>query len=293
MIPEPVASYGDLPPEYTKYSTSEVCLVPAPYDGTSTWMKGADRGPAAILDASANMELYDIETDSEVYRRGIHTLPPVATGTTPESAVAAIQAAVAAALADNKFVVTIGGEHSVTVGAVRAHADRYPDLSILQLDAHSDLRDSFEGSMLNHACVMARVKEQCPVFQAGIRSMDISEKAAMDPQRVIFAHDYHADPAQAVARIIEGLGSHVYLTLDLDVFDPSEMPSTGTPEPGGFRWTQVMHILEAVIRTKTLVGFDVVELCPNPANRAPDFLAAKLIYRILSMRVHPSTDTQP
>jgi len=277
------ANFGGLPAQYCRADAAKIVIVPVPYDETSTWMKGADKGPQAIIRASANMELYDIETDSQVYLDGIFTDAPVDERATPEAMVKAVHQRVRDYLADDKFVVSIGGEHSISVGAVQAHARKYPGMTVLQLDAHADLRDEYEGSRYNHACVMARVKEICPIVQVGIRSMDVSEKSALDRQRVFFADEIHSGAA-GVDSIVAGLTERVYITIDLDVFDPSIMPSTGTPEPGGLSWYGVLALLKAVCRQRTVVGFDVVELCPVERNWAPDFLAAKLIYKLLSYR---------
>jgi agmatinase len=277
------ANYGGLPPEYSRADTAKIVIVPVPYDGTSTYMKGADKGPEAIIRASGNMELYDIETDSQVYLHGIFTDKPVDSGPEPEKMVKAVERRVSSHLANGKFVIVLGGEHSVSAGAVRAHAQKYPGMTVLQLDAHSDLRSEYEGSKYNHACVMARVKEMCPIVQVGIRSMDVSEKPAMDRQRVFFAEDIHSGTA-GVDTIIGTLTDQVYITIDLDVFDPSIMPSTGTPEPGGLLWYDVLALLKGVCRRSTVVGFDVVEMCPVAGNWAPDFMAAKLIYKLLSYR---------
>ncbi|MCY2950561.1 MAG: agmatinase [Planctomycetota bacterium] len=275
------ANFGGLPPQYSGAAGSRVVIVPVPYDGTSTWVKGADKGPGAILKASANLELYDIETDSQVYLSGIFTDEPVAGDLDPAEMVDSVRRRVQGHLANGKFVVVVGGEHSVSVGAVRAHADRYPGLSVLQLDAHSDLRDEYEGSKFNHACVMARVRELCPIVQVGIRSMDISEKPSIVEDRVFFAEEIHGSLTW-IDKVVAKLTEQVYLTIDLDVFDPSIMPATGTPEPGGLMWYDVLALLRAVCRRKTVVGFDVVEMCPVEGSWAPEFLAAKLIYKILS-----------
>ncbi len=276
------ANFGALSEDYSRSSDSEIVVVPVPFDGTSTWKKGADRGPGAIIAASSNVELYDIETDSEVYRHGIFTDAPVEERSVDDM-VASVRQRIGRHLADNKSAVTIGGEHSVSIGAVQAYAAKFPGLSVLQLDAHSDLRDEYEGSRNNHACVMARIKEQCPVVQVGIRSMDVSEKPAMDPDRVFFAKDINGR-TDWIDRAVALLTETVYVTIDLDVFDPSIMPATGTPEPGGLGWYDVLALLRAVCRHKTLVGFDVVELCPVENNWASDFLAAKLIYQLLSYK---------
>jgi agmatinase len=278
-----VPSFGDLPLEYRHPDEARIVLVPVPYDGTSTWMKGADRGPGAIIEASANLELYDIETDGEVYRNGIFTDAPIGGEPTPESMVAEVKRRIETHLANNKFSVVVGGEHSVSIGAVQAHARKYPGMTVLQLDAHADLRDEYEGSKYNHACVMARIRELCPVVQVGLRSMDVSEKQSIEEDRVFWAHEIH-DSATWVNQVVGRLGKEVYVTIDLDVFDPSVMPSTGTPEPGGLLWYDVLALLKAVCRRTSVVGFDVVELCPTERSWAPDFLAAKLIYKLLSYK---------
>jgi agmatinase len=274
-------NFGGLPPEYSEPAHSRIVVVPVPYDGTSTWVKGADKGPEAIIRASANVELYDIETDAEVYRQGIFTDKPVAEKASPQRAVEALERRVRQHLDNGKFVVVLGGEHSISTGAVRAHVQKHPGMSVLQLDAHSDLREEYEGSPYNHACVMARIRELCPIVQVGIRSMDISEKPSIDTSRVFFAPQI-AGRLDWVDRVVAQLGEKVYVTIDLDVFDPAVMPSTGTPEPGGLYWYDVTALLAAVCRHRTVVGFDVVEMCPVEKQWAPDFLAAKLVYKFLS-----------
>jgi len=284
-----MANFGDLPEEYSVLNRSEVVILPVPYDATSTWIKGADNGPAAIIEASAHMELYDIETDSQAYRKGIYTAEHLDVGSSPDDMVEAVRQQVEHYIENGKFVVVIGGEHSVSIGSVMAHAGRYNDITVLQLDAHSDLRDEYEGSKYNHACVMARVQEDCPIVQVGIRSMDYSEKAALDKNRVFFAESVLRDKDWKT-KILSGLSEKVYITIDLDVFDPSIMPSTGTPEPGGLLWYDVLVLLKAVFDDKEVVGFDVVELCPDERNKAPDFLAAKLIYKLLSYKFKDSDE---
>jgi agmatinase len=251
-----------------------------PYDGTSTWLKGADRGPQAILDASAHLELYDIETASEPYRLGILTDPPVTEGSGPEAMARAVEQRVAGHLQAGRFPVVLGGEHSVSIGAMRAVAARYGRVSFLQLDAHTDLRPEYEGSRYNHACVMARARELGPVVQVGIRSMDVSELEGLDPRRVFYAERLQGRRGW-VRQVVRRLSRRVYLTVDLDVLDPAFMPSTGTPEPGGLGWYQVLELIRLVCRRRELVGFDLVELAPS-ADRAPDFLAAKLVYKLLA-----------
>ena len=280
---ERIANFGDLPEEYSNLNQAQVVILPVPYDCTSTWIKGADKGPQAIIEASVHMELYDIETDSEVYRKGIYTAEPFEVNLPPDEMVEAVRKNVQTFIADDKFAVVLGGEHSVSIGPVRAHAEKHRDITVLQLDAHTDLRNEYEGSRFNHACVMARIAELCPIAQVGIRSMDSSEKEALDRSRVVFAEDIHRDK-EWVEKVLSQLTEMVYITIDLDVFDPSIMPSTGTPEPGGLLWYDVLVLLKAVFDDKEVVGFDVVELCPDQRNKAPDFLAAKLIYKLLSYK---------
>ena len=274
-------NFGLLPEQYSSYDNASIVVLPMPYDQTSTWIKGADKGPEAVIQASANMELYDIETDSQVYLKGIFTDSPLQTALPPEGMANLVQERITQLLKDDKFPVIVGGEHSVSIGAVKAYAQKTKDMSVLQLDAHADLRDEYDDSKFNHACVMARIKELCPAVQVGIRSMDASEKQSIDTEKTFFAKDilYNTD---WIDKVISLLSNNVYVTIDLDVFDPSIMPSTGTPEPGGLGWYDVLALLKDLGSDKNIVGFDIVELCPNENNKAPDFLAAKLIYKFLS-----------
>jgi len=276
-------NYGYLPEEYSDPENAGIVIIPVAYDGTSTWVKGADKGPEAIIEASANMELYDIETDSEVYKRGIFTERLIGGEISTSEMVEAVFDNVKYYLGKGKFTIVIGGEHSVSIGSVKAHAEKYDDLTILQLDAHTDLRDEYNGSKYNHACVMARAKEVCPIVQVGVRSMDIGEKDFIDSSRIFFAKDIYGK-TDWIEKVIPKLSDNIYITIDLDVFDPSIMPSTGTPEPGGLLWYDVLALLKTVSTKKNVVGFDVVELCPDDRNKAPDFLAAKLIYKLLSYK---------
>jgi len=277
--------FGDLPEPFGDPSRARVAIIPVPYDGTSTWLKGADRGPQAILDASAHLELYDIETGTEPYRQGILTDPPVPESASPEAMARAVEERVAGHLEAGRFPVVLGGEHSVAIGAMRAAAARWPGVGFLQLDAHTDLRPEYEGSPCNHACVMARARELGPIVQVGIRSMDASESTGLDPRRVFYAEQLAGGRARRgwARQVVRQLPARVYLTLDLDVLDPAFMPSTGTPEPGGLGWYQVLELIRLLCRRRELVGFDVVELAPGEV-RAPDFLAAKLVYKLLAYR---------
>ncbi len=285
MLNKSTNVFGDFPSKYTDSQTAAISILPVPYDGSSTWIKGADKGPQAILDASYNLEFYDIETDSEVFRKGIFTEPTIKGFDMPEQVTEAVRQRTTALLDKDKFPVILGGEHSVSIGAFEAMADRYDNLTILQLDAHADLRDEYNGSRYNHACVMARAKEYAPIVQVGVRSMDVCEKKNMDAERMFFAHDIYWRPDfEWVERVISLLTENVYLTIDLDVFDPSIMPATGTPEPGGLAWYDVIALIKAVCKHTNLVGFDIVELCPREHLWSCDFLAAKLLYKTLTYK---------
>ena len=275
-------NFGGIPPSYSSYETAPIIILPVPFDATSTWIKGADRGPDAILEASANMELYDIETDSEVYLRGIHTAEQVTVRSSPEELAQKVREKVIKFLDDGKFVVTLGGEHSVSIGVVQAFAEKMPGMSVLQVDAHTDLRQEYEGSRFNHACVMARVQELCPIVQVGIRSMDVVEKPYVSADRIFYAKDIVGRDRKWIDGVLDKLTDQVYVTIDLDGFDPSILPATGTPEPGGLGYYEVLDLMRILIKKKKLIGFDVVELCPIDGNKASDFLASKLIYQLLS-----------
>jgi agmatinase len=276
--------FGGLPAEFRNAKTAQIAVLPVPYDKTSTWQKGADKGPAALIEASANMELFDIATRSEVYRRGILTLPAIKHAGSPESLADKVQKAMAKLWDDGRFPVLLGGEHSVSIGAFRAAAAKFEHLSILQIDAHGDTREEYHGSTCNHACVMARARELCPITQVGIRAIDIEEFEKMDNRRTFWGHSIAGNPDQGwMDRVVDQQSRDVYVTIDLDAFDPAYCPATGTPEPGGLSWQEVNRLLEKLVAKRNVVGFDVVELLPRKELWASDFLAAKLVYRFLSL----------
>lgn len=278
-------NFCGLPDQFSSLNSAAIVLLPLPFDETSTWLKGADRGPEAIIEASRHLELYDRETDTEVYRKGIYTAPAIRTAGA-EAMCADVYAKTDAFIRQGKFVVSVGGEHSVSIGAIRAHAAFYEKMAVLHLDAHADLRDEYEGNTYNHACTVARIRETVDrVVSVGIRSMSAPERERMDETLVFYADTIH-ESKDWISEALALLPEHVYITIDLDVFDPGIMPSTGTPEPGGLDWYQVIKLLRAVSRTCTITGFDVVELAPSD-NKAPDFLAAKLIYTLLSYTFAP------
>lgn len=281
-------TFAGVPEAFGEYDKAKVILIPVPYDGTSTWVKGADKGPEAFLNAAENMELYDIETDSEVYEQGIFLADPVLENASPESMTAAVKAAVQQGIQDKKLVSLFGGEHSISIGSIQAHKEAYPNLTVLQIDAHADLRPSYHGSECNHACALHWASKNTNLIQVGIRSMDISEKEHMDYGKTFFAQTCHEqDDQEWMNRVLELCTEDVYITIDLDGFDPSVLPSTGTPEPGGLHWYQTLRLLKSVIEKRRLVGFDIVELAPNPEEKASDFVASKLYYKILSYHFNP------
>lgn len=263
------------------YSSSRIIIVPVPYDETSTWIKGADKGPEAVMEASVNLEFYDIETNSEVHLKGIYTIEPVTEKKSPESLVDAVHDRIYILLTDNKFPVIVGGNHTVSIGSIKAFYERFDNLSVLQLDAHTDLRQEYEGSVFNHACAMARAREFGPVIQVGIRSMSAEETPYVNRERIFFSHQLYRNK-ELYLEALGQLTENVYITIDLDVFDPSLIPSTGTPEPGGPDYYEILNFLKEVAGKRNVVGFDVVELCPSPVNKTPDFIAAKIIYQLLS-----------
>lgn len=276
-------NYAGIPNEFAKIETAKIILIPVPYDGTSTWQKGSDRGPQAFLDASENMELYDIETDSEVYKQGVYLTNPILESSSPEAMVEAVYHTTKSNIKKNKFVTLIGGEHSVSIGSIRAFSESFHDLTVVQLDAHADLRKDYEGSECNHACAMHEASKNINLIQVGIRSMDSTELKWMNKDQTYFAHEMQDDDYWKDAAI-EQMTQNVFITIDLDVFDPSILPSTGTPEPGGLLWYETLDFLKQIFQQKNVVGFDIVELCPNESEKASDFLAAKLYYKMLTYK---------
>lgn len=275
-------NFGGIYPAHSLREATFV-VVPVPYDLTSTYQPGSRRGPMAILEASTNMELYDEELKKETYLAGIHTTLPVeidARG--PKNMINAVRKKISKIVTMNKIPVMLGGEHSISLGAVQALKEKYPKLSVLQLDAHADLRDSYQGSPFSHASVARRISEICPLVQVGIRSMSKEEGDFLPKSNVkSYSADFVLEQKNWCEKICKDLKGDVFVTIDLDVFDPSIMSSTGTPEPGGIYWRDVLRLLKAVSRTCKIRGFDVVELAPVAGNIAPDFMTAKLIYRLM------------
>lgn len=279
-------SFGDIDPDKSTYPASRVVLLPIPYEATTTYRHGTCRAPMAILDASVHMELYDDELQEETHRIGIHTHPPlIVDDDDPEDALDKIERGVARLLMDGKFPVVLGGEHTLTIGVVRALLKFSPSLHVLQLDAHADLRDRYQGSSFSHACAMRRVRELCPVVQVGIRSLSAEEadEAQKRGWNLHFAHQMAQDKRWA-KEVIKSVGSPLYITIDMDFFDSSQVPAVGNPEPGGFGWSETVRFLKEMISQRDLVGFDIVELCPQGGSTTSEFFAAKLIYRLIGYR---------
>ena len=276
-------NYAGIPDQYAKLENSKIVIIPVPYDGTSTWQKGADKGPEAFLDASENMELYDIETNSEVYKEGVYLAETVTENSSPEAVVKTVHEITKKYINKNKFVTIIGGEHSISIGTIKAFDECFNNLTVLQIDAHADLRKEYEGTPYNHACAMYEASLNTNLVQVGIRSMDKSERNSMNLDKVFFAHDMAVNE-DWMDDVIDQLTDNVFITFDLDALDPSIMPSTGTPEPGGLFWYETLEFLKMVFERKNVVGFDLVELCPNEIEKSSDFLTAKLFYKMLSYK---------
>lgn len=276
-------TFAGIDSKYADLDKSTVLLQSIPYDGTSTWGKGADKAFDAFLEASENMELYDIETDSEIYKHGIHILPEITENNSPESVFSTVYNQTIKLLKLEKFLTFFGGEHSISIGIIKAFYEKYQNLTILQLDAHADLRDSYNGSKYNHACALHDASKNANLVQVGIRSMDISEKQYLNKDKCFFAEDIYRNNYW-VNKSIDLMTDKVYITIDLDVFDPSIMLATGTPEPGGLDWNTTINYLRKVFKEKNVVGFDIVELAPIENFKASNFLVSKLYYKLLSYK---------
>jgi agmatinase len=287
-------TFGGLLPEESAFERAQVVILPIPYEQTTTYGTGTKEGPQAIIAASRHMELYDEELDFEAFRLGIHTLREIETvASGPQAMLERITEVTRDLLRRGKFVIGLGGEHTISFGLVRAFAERFPGLSVLQFDAHADLRDTYQGTPYNHASVLRRISELVPAVQVGIRSLSREEADWVKARgkKLFYAAEVLTSSSIATA-ISEALTDDVYITICLDGFDPSIMPAVGTPEPGGLGWYDVLRIVRRVAETRHVVGFDVVELFPMPGNIAPDFLAAKLVYKVLGYcskfgKLHP------
>ncbi|MDG1718042.1 MAG: agmatinase [Saprospiraceae bacterium] len=280
---ENLKTFAGIEAEFAQKETAKIYLQSIPYDGTSTWGKGADKGFEAFMDAAENMELYDIETNTEVYKEGVHLLTEAPEFNTPEEMNEFTYRNTQELLKEGKFLTFFGGEHSISIGLIKAHYEHFENLTVLQIDAHADLRPSYDGTKYNHACAVYDASKHANLVQVGIRSMDISEKEHMNYDKVFFADEIKYNGVWE-DQAMDQLTDNVYITFDLDAFDPSIMPATGTPEPGGLDWYLVTNFLARVFEERNVVGFDIVELAPIIGHKASEFLAAKLYYKMLSYK---------
>ncbi len=276
-------NFAALPREYAAFENSKAVILPIPYEHTTSYKSGTGNAPAAIISASRQLELYDAELKYEPYRAGICTLdelePRLGGAGQMEGRIAEVADWL---LGAGKLPVALGGEHSLSLGLVKALALEYPGLSVLQLDAHADLRDSYQGNKYSHACTMRRISELAPFVPVGIRSLCRAEADWIENKKLeIFRAQDIIDNYKWPLEVVKRLSDEVYITIDLDVFDPGIMPAVGTPEPGGLGWYAVLGLLRLVAGEKRIVGFDVVERSPPRGNTAPDFMAAKLVYKLL------------
>ena len=276
--------FCDLEDRYSSWKKSRIAILPVSYDLTTSYRPGTSAGPKAIIDASRYMETYDDETGKEVYKQGICTLEEIKpVNPEPEEIIEKVEKEVSAILKAGKFPVVLGGEHSITLGSVKAFKKKFKDFSVLQLDAHRDMRHSFQGSRYSHACIAKRIIELTSLTQVGIRSLSKDEAGKGYKNLKTFFMKDMIDNDNWISEAIDSLPSDkVYVTIDMDALDPSIMPSVGTPEPGGMGWYETLVLFKRLSQKKEVIGFDVVELSPMPGNISPDFLAAKLIYKFLS-----------
>jgi agmatinase len=280
MKPGPFShrNFAGIREPYSLFEKARIVVIPVPYDSTVDWHGGQREGPRAIIDASQLLEFYDQELDREIFRTGIHTLPELQPAIdSPARMVSRVEREVGWVLDHGKFPVLLGGEHSITVGAVRALVGRYPDISVLQMDAHADLRHSYLGSRYSNACTARRLMELCPVVGVGIRSLSLEEQQYVKTKGL----RNFAPGEIAIEEVLSALSAQVYITIDLDVLDPAIMSAVGTPEPGGMGWSDALALLKAVAGSKEVVGFDLVELCPGQGPAACAFTAAKLGYKLI------------
>ncbi len=276
-------TFLDTPPEEHVYETSQMVVIPAPYDSTTSFRAGSRYAPAAIIDASRHLEDFDVELGLDPSSRGIYTLPEISPDMSgPKQVIGQIQEVVAQTVSDGKTPVLLGGEHTVAIGAARACAERFDDLSVLYLDAHADLRESFMGTRWGHASVAMRISEICPLVEVGVRSISVEEREfARSRELPIFYWPPNRDRAELISEIRAHLSPNVYISIDLDVMDPSIMSAVGTPEPGGMTWWDIIGLLRAVAASANVVGFDIVELSPEEGPVACSSTAARLAYKIM------------
>jgi len=285
----PPRNFGAIPSPYDDFDQARAVILPVLYDSTTDWRSGSRDGPGAIIESSQYIELYDFEMDREIYKVGIHTAPevePVMSG--PEGMIQRVYEIIKYLNTQGKITCMLGGEHSLSLGPIRAHAEDHAGLTVLQLDAHSDLRDEYLGTSIGHASVMRRAMELCPVVQVGIRSMSIDESRFIKEKKLEIFYGHHTifNPP-TIKKIVSRLNKKVYITVDADVFDLGLVNAVGTPEPGGLSWYDVISLVEAVAAQREVVGFDVVELCPREGTSAAPFVLARLAYKLIGLCCKP------
>ena len=287
-VPWTPANFLALPPEQSAPETAAVVLLPVPIDSTTSFRSGARYGPAAIIAASAALEDYDLELDIDVAGLGIHTAPPLEPHVgDPHQMAERIRQAVSYYAAAGKLTGVIGGDHSAAIGSALAHLERHPNLSVLYIDAHADLRNEYQGAAWGHGSAARRIAERCPIMLAGVRTLALEERDYIN-ESGIPTHYWPPRSQDYIAEVISGLDSDVYVSIDLDVLDPSEMAAVGTPEPGGMRWLELLELLRRVAEGRRIVGFDVCELAPNEGPPANSYTAAKLVYKLVAYAAHVS-----
>ena len=288
-VPWTPANFLSLPPEQAALDTAAAVLLPVPIDSTTSFRGGARYGPAALIAASTALEDYDLELDIDVAELGIHTAPPLEPHVgNPQQMVERVRAAVSHYAAAGQLTGVIGGDHSAAIGSALAHLERHPDLSVLLIDAHADLRDEYQGTAWGHGSTARRIVEHCPVTLVGVRTLALEERDYIAAANIPACY-WPPPSAGYIADIISGLSANVYVSVDLDVLDPSEMAAVGTPEPGGMRWLELLTLLRRVAEQRRIVGFDVCELAPNEGPPAHSYTAAKLVYKIIAYAVAPGT----
>ncbi|MBI2137480.1 agmatinase [Candidatus Woesearchaeota archaeon] len=277
-------NFGAIPHELADYDNAKVAILPVPYDATTTYQSGTRNGPMAIIEASRSLEFYDEESGRNFSEIGICTLDELDVVDEAGKMVNRVYESVKVLLDDGKRVVLLGGEHSLSSGSVKAHLEKYPDLTVLHVDAHADMRDEHSENRYNHGCVARRISEMCPLVSVGVRSIAEEEadhiKGSVGRIKVFFAKDLDKN-GDWIGDVVKNLGENVYITIDLDAFDTSIMPSVGTPQPGGLGWYDVLELMRRISGGKNVVGFDVTELMPIAGNYAPNVLAAKLVYKLI------------
>jgi agmatinase len=280
----PLYNFMDLPPDACEAAKARYAVLPVPYEGTVTFMRGTADAPAAIIDASAQVEEFDEELAQDFRAAGVVTLSSIMPAEKPEEQMRRVASTARAVMHSGKFLLTLGGEHSITAPLVRVAAEQHGEISVLQIDAHADLRDTYDGSPYSHACVMRRVLEVTDrLAQVGIRNY--SQQECLDcprqVERFITPAMIESDP-DWIDRVLPLLGEKVYVTIDVDGFDPAYVPGTGTPEPGGLTWRQVTTLLRRVCAERQVVSADIVEVVPLPGQKVSEFLAARLAYKIVA-----------